>query len=194
MMTRPGLAKRRATYEDLLNVPDHLIAELLGGELYTTPRPAVRHAIAASALGSELGGPFHQGRGGPGGWWILHEPELHLGPEVVVPDLAGWRRSRLPQLPDTAAVTIAPDWVCEILSPSTEALDRVSKLQTYAREGVLHVWFVNPRSETLEVLRLENGTWSLAATHAGDGTVHAEPFEIVALELFRLWGRSGPEP
>lgn len=193
-MARPGLTKRAATYEDLLKVPDHLVAEILEGELYATPRPAVPHAVAASVLGSELGGPFHQGRGGPGGWWILYEPELHLSPDVVVPDLAGWRRTRLPQLPDAAAITVAPDWICEILSPSTEAIDRVPKLRTYAREGVSHVWFVNPRTHTLEVLRLDGRTWALVATHDGDGSVSVEPFEAIALDLFRLWGRTAPAP
>jgi Uma2 family endonuclease len=192
-MTRPGLTKRAATYEDLLKVPDHLVAEILEGELYATPRPAVPHALAASALGVELGGPFQQGRGGPGGWWILFEPELHLGADVVVPDLAGWRRARLPRLPDAPAITLAPDWVCEIVSPSTEALDRVPKLRIYAREGVSHMWFVNPRVQTLEILRLENGVWVLIATHDGDASVRAEPFEAVPLDLFRLWGRNAPE-
>jgi Uma2 family endonuclease len=194
LMTRPGLAKRPASYEDLLKVPDHLVAEILEGELYTTPRPAVPHAVAASALGSELGGPFHQGRGGPGGWWILFEPELHFGSDVVVPDLAGWTRTRVPQLPNVAAMTIAPDWVCEILSPSTEALDRVPKLRIYGRESVSHVWFVNPRTYTLEVLRLEQTRWVVAATHDGDVSVRVEPFEAIALDLFRLWGHSAPEP
>jgi Uma2 family endonuclease len=192
-MTRPGLSKRAATYEDLLKVPDHLVAEILDGELYASPRPSVPHALAASALGFGLGGPFHDGRGGPGGWWILDEPELHLAHDVVVPDLAGWRRTRLPQLPETAAMTIAPDWVCEILSPSTEALDRVAKLPVYAREGVTHVWFVNPRVQTLEVLRLEHGTWIVVATFDGDASVRAEPFDAVPLDLFRLWGRSAPD-
>ncbi len=193
VMTRPGLAKRAATYEDLVQVPDHLVAEILEGELYASPRPAVPHALAASALGFELGGPFHYGRGGPGGWWILDEPELHLAADVVVPDLAGWRRSHLPQLPNAAAITIAPDWVCEVISPSTEAMDRVPKLRIYAREGVRHIWFVNPRTFTLEVLRLDTGTWTVVATHDGDASVHAEPFDAVPLELFRLWGRSAPE-
>jgi len=193
-MPRPGLAKRPATYEDLLKVPDHFVAEILEGELYATPRPAMPHAVAASALGSELGGPFQQGRGGPGGWWILDEPEIHLGSDVIVPDLAGWRRSRVPQVPAVAAMTIPPDWVCEILSPSTEALDRVPKLNAYARERVAHVWFLNPRSQTLEVLRLEEARWTVVATHDGDASVTVEPFDAVPLDLYRLWGRDAPAP
>jgi len=193
-MPRPGLAKRPATYEDLLKVPDHFVAEILEGELYATPRPAMPHAVAASALGSELGGPFQQGRGGPGGWWILDEPELHLGSDVIVPDLAGWRRSRVPQVPAVAAMTIPPDWVCEILSPSTEALDRVPKLNAYARERVAHVWFINPRSQTLEVLRLEGARWTVVATHDGDVSVTVEPFDAVPLDLYRLWGHDAPAP
>jgi Uma2 family endonuclease len=193
-MPRPGLAKRSASYEDLLKVPDHLVAEILEGQLYATPRPSVPHTVAASTLRSELGGPFQQGRGGPGGWWILDEPELHLGPDVVVPDLGGWRRARLPQPPDAPAITIAPDWVCEILSPSTEALDRVPKLRIYGRERVSHVWFVSPRAHALEVLRLANESWVVVATHDGDASVTVEPFDAVALDLFRLWGRSAPEP
>ena len=193
-MPRPGLAKRSATYEDLLKVPDHFVAEILEGELYATPRPAMPHAVAASALGSELGGPFQQGRGGPGGWWILDEPELHLGSDVIVPDLAGWRRSRVPQVPAVAAMTIPPDWVCEILSPSTEALDRVPKLNAYSRERVAHVWFINPRSQTLEVLRLEGARWTVVATHDGDVSVTVEPFDAVPLDLYRLWGHDAPAP
>lgn len=192
-MSRPGLAKRPATYDDLVKVPDHLVAEILEGDLYATPRPAAPHALAASALGVEIGAPFHSGRGGPGGWWILFEPELHLGPDVVVPDLAGWRRSTLPQIPNAPAIAVAPDWVCEILSPSTEAMDRVPKLRIYARERVSHLWLVNPQSFTLEVLRLDQGQWVVAATHDGDQVVRAEPFDAVPLELFRLWGRDAAE-
>lgn len=192
-MSRQGLAKRPATYDDLVKVPDHLVAEILEGGLYATPRPSAPHALAASALGVEIGGPFQSGRGGPGGWWILDEPELHLGADVIVPDLAGWRRSTLPQIPDLPAITVAPDWACEILSPSTEAIDRVVKLAIYARERVSYVWFVNPQSFTLEVLRRAEGHWLVAATCDGDRIVHVEPFEAVPLELFRLWGRNAPD-
>lgn len=179
--------KSPATYEDLLSVPDPLVAEILDGDLFATPRPALRHAATASALGVEIGGPFAQGREGPGGWWILDEPELHLKDDVVVPDLAGWRRERLPVVPDAAYLTLAPDWVCEVLSPSTESLDRLRKLRIYAREGVPHAWLVNPMPRTVEIFRLERGRWIVAATCGGQDVVHAEPFEAIALELSRLW-------
>jgi Uma2 family endonuclease len=181
-------AKKPATYEDLLRVPDHLVAEILGGELFATPRPAVPHAHTASRLNSALGVPFDEGRGGPGGWRILIEPELHLHDEIVVPDLAGWRRDRLPSLPDAPFLTIAPDWVGEILSPSTERLDRVQKLAIYGREGVRHVWLVNPLLRTVEILQLDQGRWILIATHGGDeDAVTVEPFDAVPLELSRIW-------
>jgi Uma2 family endonuclease len=186
-MAGAGLVKKAASYDDLLRVPDHLVAEILDGELYATPRPSLRHANAASVLGAEIGGPFHIGRGGPGGWWILFEPELHLQADIVVPDLAGWRRSRLSAIPDAAFLTIPPDWVCETISPSTEGMDRGKKLAIYAREGVSHVWLVNPSSETLEVFALANGRWVLMATHVAAVTVRAEPFDAIDLDLSLLW-------
>jgi Uma2 family endonuclease len=185
-MTIPAV-NRRATYEDLCRVPDHLIAEILDGELFTTPRPAVPHAHAASVLGGEIMGPFHRGRGGPGGWWILFEPELHLRNDVIVPDFAGWTRARMPVLPATPALELAPDWVCEILSPSTEAIDRVRTLSIYARESVPHGWLLNPTSRTLEVLRRDAGRWVVVMTAAGDDVVRAEPFDAIELELSALW-------
>jgi Uma2 family endonuclease len=191
-MSRAAPVRRPATYDDLLAVPDHLVAEILGGELHTSPRPAPRHAVANSGLGADLGGPFDRGRGGPGGWWILDEPELHLGDDVVVPDLAGWRRVRLPEIPAEAFFTAAPVWVCETLSPSTERIDRGKKLAIYAREKVAHLWLLNPIAETLEVYRLEHEHWLLLVTHAGDVSARIEPFDAVELELWRLWGRSEP--
>jgi hypothetical protein len=180
--------KRRATYEDLLQVPPHLVAEIVDGDLHVSPRPASRHALAASVLWGDVGPPFHHGRGGPGGWWILFEPELHFGADVLVPDLAGWRRERMPEFPDTAAFTLAPDWVCEVVSPGTEPLDRAKKMPVYARENVSHLWLVNPVARTLEVYRLAESRWLLLATHEGAQRVRAEPFEAVELDLAPLWG------
>jgi Uma2 family endonuclease len=177
---------RPATYDDLVAVPEHLVAEIVDGELWTSPRPALRHAKAhtelATRVNAELGG-----RGGSGGWCILFEPELHLGAQAVVPDLAGWRRERMPAVPDMPFATLAPDWVCEVLSPSTAQLDRVKKLRIYAEHGVAHAWLVDPLARTLEVLRLEGPHWTLIDTHAGDVTVRAEPFEAIELELGALW-------
>jgi Uma2 family endonuclease len=182
--------KRRATYEDLTRVPDTKVAEIIDGELIVTPRPASPHARAATAIGADLAGPFdrHAGDpGAPGGWWILLEPELHFGGDVLVPDWAGWRRERMPVFPDTPAFTQAPDWVCEVISPTTGRIDRSRKMHVYAREGVAHLWFVDPLHETLEVYRLEAGRWVVVTTHTGDETARAEPFEVVELRLARWW-------
>jgi Uma2 family endonuclease len=186
-MGQPVRSRQPATYDDLLQVPDHLVAEIVDGELHTSPRPAPRHAAATSGLGGALHGPFDRGRGGPGGWWILDEPELHLGPDIVVPDIAGWRRKRLPDLPEQAYFSLAPDWICEVVSPSTAAYDRVKKLAVYAREGVAHAWLVDPLAQTLEVLRLENGRWTILVTHAAADVVRAEPFDAIELDLTLLW-------
>ncbi len=181
-------AKKKATYEDLLAVPDRFIAQILNGVLYTHPRPAAPHARAASRLGSEVGGPFDRGRGGPGGWVILDEPELHLHGDVVVPDLAGWRRERMPRLPmEAAAFELAPDWVGEVLSPSTKAIDRAEKMPIYAREKVSHLWLVDPIERTHEVFRLERERWSLLGVWRDDEKVRAEPFDAIELELDVLW-------
>ncbi|MCP3099977.1 Uma2 family endonuclease [Myxococcus sp. K15C18031901] len=182
---------KRATYADLEALPESKVGELVDGVLYVSPRPAPPHALASSRLGIELGGPFDRGRGGPGGWLILDEPELHVGDEdVLVPDLAGWRRERMPELPKGAAFTLIPDWVCEVLSPSTASLDRAVKLPVYAREGVPVVWIVDPLARTLEVFRLEGSRYVLLAVHAARDRIHAEPFEAFELELSSLWGES----
>ena len=181
---------RRATYDDLLRVPDTMVAEIVDGELFASPRPASPHARASSAIGSDLFGPFDRpprDPGGPGGWWILDEPELHLGDDVLVPDQAGWRRERMPVLLDTAAFTLAPDWALEVVSPSTGTLDRVRKMPAYAREAVGHLWIVDPLQRTLEIYRLEGGRWVVAGTHGGNEVVRAVPFEAVELSLARWW-------
>jgi Uma2 family endonuclease len=181
------LALRRATYDDLLKVPDDLIAELIDGELYTNPRPAIPHMHVSSSLGGDLSVRFQRGRGGPGGWWILVEAEAHVEGHGFVPDIAGWRRERLPALPTAATIDIAPDWVCEVQSPSTARFDRVKKLPMYAEIGVQHVWLIDPIGRTLEVLRLEGDRWILAGNYGGDDVVRAEPFEAVEIELAALW-------
>jgi Uma2 family endonuclease len=180
-------AKKAATYEDLFSLPEHVVGEIVGGELHVSPRPAARHTRAASVLGIGLGGPFDRGRDGPGGWIILDEPELHLGKDILVPDLAGWRRERMPSIPDVAFFTLAPDWVCEVLSPSTASFDRKEKLPVYAREKVSHVWLVDPAVKLLEVYKLLDGRWTLLSTHANADRVRAEPFDAVELELGSLW-------
>jgi len=179
-------AAKRATYAELLALPAHLVGQLIDGELIVHPRPSGEHALATSVLGAELGGPFGRGRGGPGGWWILDEPELHFGGDVLVPDLAGWRKSRLPS-PAAPFFSIAPDWICEALSPSTARIDRVTKLRIYARECVRHVWLVDPAARTLEVFGLDGAGWRLLGSFGGDDRVRAEPFEAFELELAALW-------
>ena len=178
---------RPATYEDLVKLPDNLVAEIIDGELHASPRPAPPHAVAGSNLGGWLVPPFHGGRGGPGGWWIIDEPELHLGADVLVPDLAGWKRERMPSRPDTAYFPLAPDWVCEVLSPSTAQVDRARKLAIYARERVTHAWLVDPLAQTLEVFGLEGGRWVLLAAHAGTEPVRAEPFNDIEIDLASVW-------
>jgi Uma2 family endonuclease len=180
--------KKKATYDDLREVPDHFVAEMFTGDLYASPRPALPHARVASVLAATLIGPFDQGRNGPGGWLMLHEPELHFGNDVVVPDIAAWRRTRLPALPAAAYLTLAPDWVCEVLSPSTEALDRGEKLGVYAREGVAYAWLIDPSRQTLEVLALdERRRWAERGVLQGQDKVRAAPFDAIELELGAFW-------
>lgn len=179
--------KRPAEYRDLFSLPDNLVGEIIDGELHTHPRPAPRHARASSSLGIEIGGPFDQGKGGgPGGWWILDEPELHLGPDVVVPALAGWRRERLSRLPDTAWIEISPDWVCEVLSPATARVDRMLKMPRYASNEIPGCWLVDPHSKTLEAFALREGQWVLLASFVDDAEVSAEPFAAVSFALDAL--------
>lgn len=181
------MTQKPATYADLEALPSNQVGEIVDGVLYASPRPATPHARTTLELGSELREPFDRGRSGPGGWLFLFEPELHLGRDVLVPDLAGWRRERMPKLPRVVGLTMAPDWLCEVVSPSTARLDRGRKLAAYAREGVKHVWLVDPLQRTLEVLRLEGEHYLLMGTHEDVETVRAEPFEAFALELRVLW-------
>ncbi len=167
-----------------------MVAEIIEGELVATPRPASPHARAASVLAGDLLGSFDGPPGGaerPGGWWILFEPELHLGSDVIVPDVAGWRRDRMPSLPNVAAFVEVPDWVCEVVSETTGAIDRGKKMGIYAREGVAGLWLVDPIARTLEVYRLEQGRWVVVGVHAESDPVRPEPFEAVEIDLSRWW-------
>jgi Uma2 family endonuclease len=183
--------RRQALYDAYCAVPEHERAEIIDGTLYVSPRPAPRHANAATGLGAELRGPFQRGRGGPGGWWILFEPELQLvSLEPMAPDLAGWRVERMPTLPETAFFTLAPDWICEVLSKSTESVDRTKKLPIYAAHGVAHVWLIDPIAKTLEVHSLgDDRRWRDVRIYEGDARVRAEPFAAIEIELAGLWAR-----
>ena len=177
----------RATYQDVLDAPAHRVAEIIEGTLHTHPRPAMPHALASSALGNDLGNPFQFGRGGPGGWWIIDEPELHFGEAILVPDLAGWRRERMPDYPDAAYVTLAPDWACEVLSDSTRKVDLHGKRPVYAREGVAHLWLVDPTDRTLEAFELRDGQWVLIGSAKDDEPVSIAPFDAITFSLGDLW-------
>lgn len=183
---------RPATYEDLLKVPDHLVAEIVEGELYASPRPSGAHGRAMGAVFSALVRKFDEGDGGPGGWWIAVEPEIHLDRDVFVPDIAGWRRERVPEYASGPAWEVAPDWVCEVLSPKTARFDRIVKLPKYAQHQVAWAWLIDPQLQTLEIFRLRNGQWVLAATHAGDEVIRPEPFDAVDFSLGSLWLNVNP--
>lgn len=176
-------------YERLLALPEHLTGELIDGELTTQPRPSGRHATAESALGMRLGPPFHFGDGGPGGWRIVVEPEIHFVRDtlVIVPELVGWRRERMPDLPEDHRFEIVPDWICEILSPATAKRDRVRKLPLYAKHQVAHAWLVDPIERTLEAYALSDRGWLLIASLQDDDTVCVPPFDAVSFSLADLW-------
>jgi len=176
-------------YEQLLALPEHVTGEVLNGELYAMPRPKGRHGLAGRGLSGNLITPFDFGRGGPGGWWIILEPEVHFirDVEVAVPDLAGWRRERMPSVPEDHRFEVVPDWVCEILSPATAKKDRVVKLPVYARYGIAHAWIVDPEAQTLEAFDLREGRWTLIAALKDDDRVAVPPFDAVEFSLADLW-------
>jgi Uma2 family endonuclease len=189
----PQTANRPARYEDLFGLPEYRVGEIIGGELVTHPRSGPRHAKAASSLAMLVGPPFQHGRGGPGDCWILVEPELHLGEDILVPDLVGWRRRRLPTLPRTAWFELAPDWVCEVVSPSTAGTDRLRKLPRYAAQGIPHCWLVDPETRAVEAFELEAGRWVLAGSAVGSMEAALPPFAAVPFPLGELWGDAGDE-
>jgi Uma2 family endonuclease len=181
-----------ATSIDIAALPVNMVGEIVHGVLHAHPRPAPRHSVAANELATEVTSPFGRGRGGPGGWIFMVEPELHLGSHVIVPDIAGWRRERLTPFPSTAFIETAPDWLAEVLSPSTQALDRTDKLSIYAEFGVPHCWYVDPLAQTLEVFALTAAGWLLAATFKDADPVTAPPFEVHTFFLDVLWVSDPP--
>lgn len=176
-----------ATYKDILGLPPNVVGQIVFGMLQTHPRPAPKHGRAAWRLQGEVDGPFDRGRGGPGDWIFLPAPELHLGDHVLVTDIAGWKRERLTPFPDTAFISTAPDWLCEVLSPSTARIDRTDKLAIYATSGVQHCWYVDPEAETLEVFELTNGRWQLAHAFKDADPISAQPFAAHTFLLDVLW-------
>jgi Uma2 family endonuclease len=186
-------AKKSASYGDLYTIPENMIGEIIDGELVATPRPSGEHSNAAFALSAEIGPAYRFGRGGPGGWIILYEPEIKFGDNILVPDFAGWRKERFPGWPQENWFTMVPDWICEILSPSTARNDRIKKMPIYARHEVQYLWLLDPRDRTLEIFRLKSGEWVKLAGFAENDKVKAEPFDEVQLELGNFWIEKEPE-
>jgi|SRR5680860_148120 len=176
-------------YQELMALPEHVTGEIIGGQLYTQPRPAGPHAVATSSLGADVHNAFHRGRGGPGGWWILDEPEIHFvrDTEVAVPDIAGWRRERLPRIPRDQRFEVVPDWICEVLSPGTAKHDRMIKMPLYSQYGVAFLWLVDPLAQTLEAFALKDGRWTVIGQFKDQEQVSIEPFTATTLALGDLW-------
>ena len=184
----PEPARRKAVYEDLFEIPENMTGEIIDGELIVTPQPSRKHTVAASRLGGEILPPYDFGRGGgPGGWIILDEPEISFGEDILVPDLAGWKKERFPVEEPHNWISVSPDWVCEILSPSTAQTDRTLKMPIYSRHGVSYAWLIDPVLKTLEVYRFEPGIWIGIGAYAKSSKVHAEPFSELELDLGLLW-------
>lgn len=180
--------RRPATLADWEAVPAPYTGHLIDGRLHVLPRPTSHHAEALAGVLDELRGPFHRGRGGPGGWLILPEVDVRLGADVVAPDIAGWRRERLAQPPSQRPILLAPDWVCEVLSPRTEAFDRSAKADWYQQAGVGWLWFVDPEAQLLEVYGNDAGQFRQRHRFQGSVTVVAHPFEALSWPLGSLWG------
>ena len=177
----------RDLYAELAALPANMVGEIVNGSLHTHPRPTFAHGHAASELAGELRNPFRRGRGGPGGWIFQPEPELHLGNDVVVPDIAGWKVERYPASQTTPYSTVPPDWLCEIASPSTRRLDRVEKLAIYAAHGVKHCWYVDPADKSLEVFILAGAAYTAGPKFFDGEAVTAPPFEVHTFDLSLLW-------
>jgi Uma2 family endonuclease len=180
-------AEKVVTYEDLYSIPENSIGEIIDGELLVTPRPSPRHMNVVTALSEEIGPPYRRGRGGPGGWIFLSETEIRLGEDIVVPDLAGWRKERFPKELEYNWIAVPPDWICEVLSPGTFRHDKVKKMPLYALHGVGHIWLIDPNAMTMDAFRLESSRWSLLASFCENDKVRVEPFQEIEISLGDLW-------
>lgn len=182
-------APKASLYDQLVVLPEGLTGEIINGQLRTQPRPAWPHALVSSRLGADIEGPYGRGRGGPGGWWIIDEPEVHfeLDTEVIVPDSAGWRKERMPTPPLGHKVEVVPDWICEIFSPSTKSTDREEKMPLYAFYKVQFAWLIDPKTHTLEAYHLVDSAWKPLGIYRDDDTVAVEPFDAIVVHLSDLW-------
>ena len=175
-------------YKELCDLPDNVVGEILNEELVVSPRPAFKHARAGSSLVSKIFDSYDEGNTGPGGWWILYEPELRFPYDVVVPDIAGWKRERLQNPSEMKVFEVSPDWVCEVLSPSTARHDKISKFKIYAENKVPYYWIVDPLNRVLEIFILDGKTYKLAFIFGkNDDVKAAPPFEELEFNLGSLW-------
>ena len=180
-------AGQPATYRDVLDAPLNMVAEFVDGALHLHPRPALRNARASFTRGVRIGGPFDEGRRGPGGWWAIDGPEQHIRPDVLVPDLCGWRRDRMPEIADAPWTELAPDWICEVLGPGTMRIDLTDKRRIYAVAAVAHLWPIDPTARRLEAFAFRDGAWTLTAALKDEEEVRVPPLDAVAFPLSALW-------
>lgn len=183
----PLTHKKNVSYDDLYSIPVNMIGEIIDGELLTQPRPSFRHSNVTTVLTYTIGGPFQWGKDGPGGWIFLFEPEICLGTDILVPDIAGWKKERLPKPPEKNFTTVRPDWVCEVMSAGTVRIDRIKKMPIYGRFGIPYIWLIDPLAKTLEVFRLDEGKWVLSSVHSDNDKIRAEPFQETEISLEHLW-------
>ena len=190
-MHKPAATPLDLLYQQLEQLPDNLTGEVINGQLHTSPRPAGPHGLVTSILGMDIGTAYHRGRNGPGGWWIIDEPECHLPMhDICVPDIAGRRRETMPEIPQDQRFTTAPDWICEVISPSTTNLDRTEKLPSYAQCGVEYLWLIDPLAKVAEILQLSDDNFLLLGTHCGDKQFCAPPFDAIIIDMADLWQTS----
>jgi Uma2 family endonuclease len=184
--TKPS--PRAPTLADLDALPPGIVGEIIEGVLYTMTKPRMRHQRTGLEIGSGLLGPFDHGFGGPGGWWIVTEPGIELPntPEIS-PDVAGWRRERMPEMPVDEPIRLVPDWVCEILSPTTRRHDMLHKQPYYAKIGVPIMWLVDIEARVLTVHRLESSHWVTIGTYSDEIEARIAPFDAVPLNVTRWW-------